>query len=885
MTISNANYKPYSKHDLLRVCTGKYEQDPLIYFKAFEPQPRKKNCGFFPGFYAKKSRLNPKLTGQKPDSIWTAKMSFVKQMSNNFSSPGKPLEDKSRYPILTNTLSYLEKVASDFYDVLSQDKYLVPKTKLALLSILNEHIKNSPHFRELDTGLPKSQEIKELVFMLSKDVANYIPLGKAYAISPNGYVNIKDYAMTMGRPPEEIIYNNQSMPLVGLMEVLAVARILNDFDVTGVGFTNIGFVIETSPVGRKIARIVKIDPGPSLNNNIASRLDDPRDIKYSIRGDVFRWKKLTEKQKVEFLDALSYNINTLTKDNELLEFLFHREGRFEPLFRNGETQTNFGQARIDFIKKVLFELEVTYQNDDKDLASNKDMTSLPSISKIQREISVNGQKTTNSSCQANQKLQADSKIKAILHDWASGNSLEFKLKLFIDHESIADKFEAILNIEQCSLIKTPILDLSDKQIKSFPEGIYEHLTHVEKINLENTGISCLPDGIDKLENLTCLNLKNNPIKDYLALYQQLKPLQQCKIELSNEQKKEYYNAILNAWVYPVNWTNIDHWRDKGLAIRKEAAARILSCLLEDKEELDLSYLDLHSFPIDLIKECKNLKLLSLHYCKLATLPEHITKLTNLKELNLSENNLTTLPESFGQLINLESLNISLNKLISLPKSFGQLSNLKRLDIFGNNLTTLPNSFTQLTNLKDLYIQRNSLTTLPEYFGQLINLARLDISLNNLTRLPESFDQLSNLKWLDISFNKLTTLPESFNQLYNLEKLDIFGNNLTALPETFGQLTNLKKLYIQRNNLTALPESFGQLINLEKLYISKCELKALPESLGQLTNLKELYISGNYLTKLPESFTQLTNLRILNFSANISPIVPNSIKETAEIYFD
>ena len=281
--------------------------------------------------------------------------------------------------------------------------------------------------------------------------------------------------------------------------------------------------------------------------------------------------------------------------------------------------------------------------------------------------------------------------------------------------------QAKSDIEQCITNKSPVLNLSNLAISSLPEGIFEHLAHVKKINLENTGITCLPSGIDKLELLTSINLKNNPINDYYTLYTQLAPLSNCSLELTKEQEREYVTAILNKWVYRFNWASLDYWRDDKLPTRKAAAKKILNCLNEETEVI-----------------------------------------------NISCYQLTELPDSFANLTNLKALNISKNKLTALPESFGKLTNLERLDISSNNLATLPESFCKLTNLKRLDISDNKLTALPESFANLTSLNKLNISFNKLTTLPVLFSRLTNLSWLDISHNEFAKAPEFIKNYQNLK---------------------------------------------------------------------------------------------------------------------
>ncbi len=61
-----------------------------------------------------------------------------------------------------------------------------------------------------------------------------------------------------GWVPQSALVDGEVVPILGLMEVLAVSRLLADTDVLGGGGNNAGFVVERDGNGRPIAvRVVK----------------------------------------------------------------------------------------------------------------------------------------------------------------------------------------------------------------------------------------------------------------------------------------------------------------------------------------------------------------------------------------------------------------------------------------------------------------------------------------------------------------------------------------------------------------------------------------------------------------------------------------------------
>lgn len=95
--------------------------------------------------------------------------------------------------------------------------------------------------------------------------------------------------------------------------------------------------------------------------------------------------------------------------------------------------------------------------------------------------------------------------------------------------------------------------------------------------------------------------------------------------------------------------------------------------------------------------------IGLHFNRLKTFPESITKLGSLQTLDLKDNKISVLPDSITNLELLQTLNLSLNKLKTLPESIGELKSLEILDLCGNRLTTLPESIGNLQSLQTLYL--------------------------------------------------------------------------------------------------------------------------------------------------------------------------------------
>lgn len=216
----------------------------------------------------------------------------------------------------------------------------------------------------------------------------------------------------------------------------------------------------------------------------------------------------------------------------------------------------------------------------------------------------------------------------------------------------------------------------------------------------------------------------------------------------------------------------------------------------------------------------NLKILSIDYTKIETLPklpEDLLELycedNNLKEIN-------TIPKK------LKILHIFENKITKLPELPDTLIELDCSDNPISIIPTLPLNLTIL-NISDINI--NSIPKLPD------TLTDFDCSYNNLSILPKLPDRLITF---DCSYNNLSILPKLPNTLLNLYCSD---NKLHFLPKLSDKF---KELECSNNKLNSLPK----LSKFIKFII--CENNELTD-LNEINNTeslinKQFNINDNYL---------------------------------------
>lgn len=281
--------------------------------------------------------------------------------------------------------------------------------------------------------------------------------------------------------------------------------------------------------------------------------------------------------------------------------------------------------------------------------------------------------------------------------------------------------QAIDEIEQALINKKTVLELDNKGLTELPDILF-NLTKLEKLYLHNNYLRKIPKQIQKLSNLEILSLGKNQLT-----------------ELPKE-----------------------------------------------------------------IGTLANLRELHLSNNRLREIPEEIGNLTKLEVLYISSNYLKTLPVGIQNLSRLELIDLGNNELNTIIPYIGQLKNLNQLYAVDNRLTNIPVEIGQLTKLEKLHLNHNLLKSLPSEIGQLYNLEKLYLNHNRITNIPSEIGQLKKLKELYLGSNLLRNFPVEVERLENLEYLDLNDNHLSDISLKVKQLKNLKYLYLNKNINLPIP---------------------------------------------------------------------------------
>lgn len=307
-------------------------------YLTFIPTGEKKG-GSALGTLFEKVHSNP--NKMAPRKKWLGKVGNPRGLLRNDPST---IRTRSKREINMDTIC--EKLSYDLFQELGQDSFEVPKSRLSLKPIRDEYTLNHPLALAW-----VSQGVEESLRIMSRIVEGYTNIGEATTLDGDQKVNFMEYLQKYHRPPETILTpQGTTVPIRGLIELLAVGRCLADVDLLGGAGLNAGYVWKYNGAQIVEARIVKIDPGYSfcfthddpqnpcenivINTHkklghFAYHLKDLRDIQTSTGNydTIVHWSSLKENQKDTFIEML-LKLSRYIQFKETLDFLFSREKEF-----------------------------------------------------------------------------------------------------------------------------------------------------------------------------------------------------------------------------------------------------------------------------------------------------------------------------------------------------------------------------------------------------------------------------------------------------------------------------------------------------------------------------------------------------------------------------
>ena len=222
---------------------------------------------------------------------------------------------------------------------------MVPKTRLTEISL--ESLRGSVEIAiyhwlvsDINRGRRQADYVLNGIFIMSKYMPDYCDLYHLKNCIIDGIkISFLD-CLKRKKFPELAEIDGQFIPIRGLIELLATARLLGDTDVLGVSGKNAGFVVERDMYHRALCvRIVKIDPGFAFDFSEANpfhsgvnQLDldplkrDGRNIQYAVNsGCLLPWENLSEVQQRLYLQTF-HRVFQQLRQREFLDLVLAQEG-------------------------------------------------------------------------------------------------------------------------------------------------------------------------------------------------------------------------------------------------------------------------------------------------------------------------------------------------------------------------------------------------------------------------------------------------------------------------------------------------------------------------------------------------------------------------------
>ena len=205
-------------------------------------------------------------------------------------------------------------------------------------------------------------------------------------------------------------------------------------------------------------------------------------------------------------------------------------------------------------------------------------------------------------------------------------------------KNLPESMVKMVSLETVSFEEAP-LNLSEEEAQPFFQRLAA-LPCLKTLNLNETGLSILPQSFGLLKTLEFLYIENNKIVSFSENASGLEGLKLISLntnhfgEMTEEEVEQLFSTISLIPNLETLWAGITRWPNKGT---------------------------LKKLP-DSIGDCKNLKKLKIENQDITTLPESIGNLSQLEYLELEANRLTSLPQSLSKLARLKGLKLGKNKL-------------------------------------------------------------------------------------------------------------------------------------------------------------------------------------------------------------------------------
>ncbi len=448
---------------------------------------------------------------------------------------------------------------------------------------------------------------------------------------------------------------------------------------------------------------------------------------------------------------------------------------------------------------------------------------------------------------------------------------------------------------------------------NLPDGIFDGLNVLEKVNLYNSHLTSVPNAVLGLTSLKSLNLGYHRITSIPAgAFDQLTQLNTLILDAAASTNT--FTSLPDGVFDNLTSLTYLNLSQNDITSLPDGAFDKLTSL----ERLNLNGIrSLSSLPVDVFDQMTSLTSLSLLGLKPTFLPDGIfSSLSSLTFLDLSYGTLSSLPAGiFSGLSSLTTLRLERNAVNPMPLTVS----LERIGI--DQFKAVAPAGAPFDMVLPITVTDGSIsggtTTLTILAGsmesEVLTVTRTPgatyattVNIGTLPSLPENHTGYSLVKAVDLPLafpelggSILTPVSERTSQVRDaiiaavpgvnsavdvtpahlaaITNLDLSDKSITSLKSgDFEGLTSLEELRFHSNQLTSLPEDiFIGLTSLEELRLHSNQLTSLPEDIFiGLTSLKVLILYSNQLTTLPPGiFNGLSSLSRLRFGYNQLTTLP------------
>lgn len=363
-----------------------------------------------------------------------------------------------------------------------------------------------------------------------------------------------------------------------------------------------------------------------------------------------------------------------------------------------------------------------------------------------------------------------------------------------------------------------------------------NLRNLQELYISNTLIKSLPIEMQKLTNLTDLELYNNPFEDVDGeIFKNMAYLTAVNFDSFYKMSEDKIQAMLNKMcqycpkiqLLYMNRMNLTHLPEK---LNYLTDLRLLDASFNKIKEvksikpiapiqLMMNYNLIEELPADFINT-DDLELFSMTDNKLKQFPVVLSNkegLYGISEIDLVGNRMHGFQPGFKG-IRVEQLKIGYNDMgydygtgkREFPREFSEYkSEINYFVISGNNIDTIRNAAVEnIKYLQAFDISVNNLTTLPGYFNteHFPYLTGLEISRNRFNGFPNNVLNITSLSQLlcadqgyfrDAAETKwvktMTVWPEYLHVHGGLDNVDLSGNDFRTVTNFPSNLTTLNVL--------------------------------------------------------------------------------------------